>query len=188
MGSKYNIERIQENIEKFKTQQYKPEDVTIYFDMDNTLCLWSPFGNTEFALKQMYSKGFYRELMCFSEAPAVIENLQKIGFKVKILSACIDSPYCRPEKKAWINYHIPTIKDEDIILVDVGENKANYIDNIQQSILVDDYCQNLIDFYEAGGIGIKKTYSGKQRVILQVESLVDIFSILYKLNCLNRCF
>ena len=46
----------------------------------------------------MYYKGFYKELFCFPEAPAVIENLQRIGFKVKILSSCIDTPYCKAEK------------------------------------------------------------------------------------------
>ena len=74
--------------------------------------------------------------------------------------------------------------DEDIILVNKGENKADYIENIEKSILVDDYHQNIEDFYNAGGIAIKKTYSGKVRPIPQIESLVDIFSVLYDLNCL----
>lgn len=179
---KYNTELIESTIDRFKNMNYKPEQITICFDMDNTLCLFSPFGSEELSMKRMYSKGFYRELTCFSEASSVIENLQRFGFKVKILSACIDTPYCKPEKTAWIHYHLPTIKDEDIILVDVGENKADYIEDIHTTILVDDYYKNIQDFYNAGGIGVKKTFSGKERPIPQVESLVDIFSILHDFN------
>ena len=76
-------------------------------------------------------------------------------------------------------------RSEDIILINVGENKADYIDNPETSILVDDYYQNICNFYEIGGLGIKKTYSGKQRPIPQVESLVDLFSVLYSLNCVR---
>ena len=49
----------------------------------------------------------------------------------------------------------------------------------------EDYYQNICNFYEIGGLGIKKTYSGKQRPIPQVESLVDLFSVLYSLNCVR---
>lgn len=181
---KYNEELIRKNIESFKGMNYSPSDITIYFDMDNVLCLFSIFGDEDTAVKRMFHKGFYKELPCFPEAPAVIENLQRIGFKVKIISACIDTPYCRPEKELWLHYHLPTLKDEDIILVNKGENKADYIENIEKSILVDDYHQNIEDFYNAGGIAIKKTYSGKVRPIPQIESLVDIFSVLHELNCL----
>ena len=181
---KYNEELINSIIEKFREKNYSPTDITIYFDMDNVLCLFSVFGDEDTAVKRMFHKGFYKELPCFPEAPAVIENLQKIGFKVKIISACIDTPYCRPEKELWLKYHLPTLKDEDIILVNKGENKADYIENVERAILVDDYHQNIVDFYNAGGIAIKKTYSGKERPIPQVESLVDIFSLLHFLNCL----
>ena len=181
---KYNENLVNEIIEKFKSKGYKPSDITIYFDMDNVLCLFSVFGDEDIAVKRMFHKGFYKELPCFPEAPAVIENLQRMGFKVKIISACIDSPYCRPEKELWLHYHLPTLKDEDIILVNKGENKADYITDIERAILIDDFYQNIVDFYAAGGVAIKKTYSGKIRPIPQVESLVDIFSILYSLNCL----
>ena len=182
---KYNEDLVKQIIEKFKAKNYKPEDITIYLDMDNVLCLFSVFGDEETAVKRMFHKGYYKELQCFPEAPAVIENLQRVGFTVKILSSCVDSPYCKPEKELWIHYHLPSIKDEDIILINVGENKADYIGNPETSILVDDYYKNIQNFYECGGIGIKKTYSGKQRPIPQVESLVDLFSVLYSLNCVR---
>lgn len=182
---KYNEELIQSVIKDFKDRDLKPEDITIYFDMDNVLCLFSVFGDEDIALKKMYHKGFYKELPCFPEAPAVIENLQRIGFKVKILSSCIDTPYCKPEKRLWVHYHLPTMKDEDIILITNGENKSNYIEDIEKSILVEDYFQNIVNFYNVGGLAIKKTYSGKNRPVPQIESLVDIFSVLHELGCLR---
>lgn len=183
---KYNEELVKEIIEKFKSKNYKPSDITLYFDMDNVMCLFSVFGDEDIAVKRMFHKGYFKELQCFPEVPAVIENLQRIGFRIKVLSSCIDSPYCKPEKKLWLNYHIPTLKDEDIILINVGENKADYIDNPESSILIDDYYKNIQNFYEQGGIGIKKTYSGKERPIPQVESLVDLFSVLFELNCMKK--
>ena len=126
---KYNENLVKQVIDKFKSMNYKPEDITIYLDMDNVLCLFSVFGNEDTAVRRMFHKGYFKELQCFPEVPAVIENLQRIGFKIKVLSSCIDSPYCKPEKKLWLNYHIPTLSDEDIILINVGENKADYIDN-----------------------------------------------------------
>lgn len=182
---KYNEAQIKMVIDNFKSRNLSPNDITIYFDMDNVLCLFSIFGDEDIALKKMYHKNYFKELPCFPEAPAVIENLQRIGFKVKILSSCIDSPYCKPEKRLWLHYHLPTVKDEDIILISVGENKSNYIENVEKSILVEDYCQNIINFYDVGGVAIKKSYSGKKRPLPQIESLVDIFSILYNLDCLK---
>lgn len=181
----YDREWIESIIKEFRDKGYKPYEVTIYFDLDNTLALFSPYGDVEGACKAMYSKGFFRELICFAEAPAVLENLIRIGFKVKILSTCIDSPYCRKEKLEWVKYHLPFIKEEDVILISKGESKSDYICNPKCSILVDDYYENIIDMYENGGIAIKKTYSGKERPIPQVESLVDIFSVLCRLNCVR---
>lgn len=174
----YDVNLVKDNIRKFKSKRYKSDEITICFDMDNTLCLFSPFGNIEQAMKNMHKKGFYKNLTCFPEARNVIETLQKYGFNVKILSACIDSPYCKKEKLEWINTYLPSVKEEDIILVEVGENKADYIKNPNSTILVDDYHKNIQDFYEAGGIAVKKTYSGKCRPIPQVKSLNDIFNIL----------
>lgn len=181
----YNTERINEVIRDFKSKHLKPEDVTIIFDMDNTLCLYSRDGDDATALKLMWSKNFYKNLPCFQEAPATIELLQKMGFKVKILSSCIDSKYCKKEKKDWLHYHLPSIKDEDVILIDNGENKADYIKDITTCILVDDYYKNLMNWYDAGGVAIKKTYSGKERPIPQVSSLVEIVGILWDLEVIG---
>lgn len=182
----YDKDLIMQRVEEFRSKNYKPQDLTIYFDLDNTLALFSIYGTEDQVVKIMYSKGFYKELPIFTEAPYVLENLMRIGFRVKILSSCIDSPFCRPEKIEWVNYHLPFIKKRDIILIENGKTKADYIKDPTKSILVDDYFTNLMAMYEAGGIAIKKSYSGKDRPVLQISNLIDIFSVLYDLNCLNK--
>lgn len=178
----YNKEQIESIWELFKSKKLKPEDITIYLDMDNTLCIFSHYGDDDDALKKARRKGYYRNLPCFHEAPSTVETLQKIGFKVKIISACIDTKYCREEKREWIRFHLPTMKDEDIILIDNGLNKTDFVENIEFAILIDDYHKNLIDWMNKGGLAIKKTYSGKKRPIPQVSNLIEIFEILYSLN------
>lgn len=182
---KYNSEKNKKIVESFKDLHLKPEDVTIFFDMDNTLCLFCIYGKSQEALDKMYSQGFYRNLQCFSEAPYVIKTLQNIGFNVKILSSCIDTPFVKQEKYEWIKYHLPTVKDEDIILVPSGTPKSSYMGDITRSILVDDFGMNIQEVYDNGGIGIKKSYSGKKRNVLQISNLIEIFEILHQLNCLN---
>jgi len=181
---KYKSKENQKIVELFKSKNLKPEEVTIFFDMDNTLCLFSVYGKEQESLIKMYSQGFYRNLQCFSEAPYVVETLQKIGFHIKILSACIETPFVKKEKYDWIKYHFPTIQDEDIILVPANTPKSTYITDIEHSILVDDFGVNIQDVYDAGGIGIKKSYSQKERDVLQIHNLIEIFAILHQLNCL----
>lgn len=182
----YDVELINSIIERIKNEGLRPEDWTICFDMDNTLAIFSYFGNDDEALKKANRKGFYRNLQCFEEAPAVVETLQKIGFKVKILSVYLDTKYCKDEKIAWIEYHLPTVEKEDIILVPKGDKKTDYIEDIKHTILVDDYYGNLITWMEEGGLAIKKTFSGKPRPIPQVINLTEIFKILYDLGLLNN--
>lgn len=188
MGKNYNVEKINTVVAKFASHGYKPSEVDIYFDLDNTLALFSYYGNggDEEACRKMYTKGYYKELPVFSEAPETLEALKDMGFNLFILSSCIDTPFCRSEKLAWTNYHFPFIDNENIIFIDNGKCKADYITRPDQSILVDDYFVNLCSAYEVGIVGIKKTYTGKKRPLPQVSSLVDIFPVLYRLNCLNR--
>ena len=181
---KYDEKLVRVVIQKFRSKAYKHTEVTIYFDLDNTLCLFSPFGRVQQSIKAMYNKGFFLDLPCFPEAPYVLSNLKSMGYNTKILSTCINSPYCKQEKKAWVNHYLNFIPDKDILLIPEGAKKTQYITNPQSSILVDDYFSNIQDIYTVGGVGVKKTFSGKQRPVPQVENLVDIFQVLEYLNCL----
>ena len=178
---KYNTKLINQVIRDFQQHAYRPQEVTIYFDLDNTLALFSPYGDPD-SLRKMWHKGFYRNLPCFREVPYVLNELKNQGFNIKILSSCINSPYCVTEKIEWVLNHLPFIPPEDIVLVPEGEDKIAYIPTPKRSILVDDFYKNITGIYRVGGVGIKKTFSNKERPIPQVSNLMGIFSILQQLN------
>lgn len=182
----YDELKIKQIIEDFKSRNLKPSEITIYFDIDNTLGIFSYYGNDALALKKSQMKGFFRNIQCFEEAPYVIETLQNMGFNIKIITSCINTPYCKAEKLEWIKYYFPTIKETDIILIDNGQNKANYIENPEKSIIVDDFYANLMNCIDNGILAIKKTFSGKKRPIPQVENLTEIFGILFNLGVLSK--
>lgn len=181
----YPLDLMIEMKEKFKEKHLKPSDITIYYDIDNTLALFSIHGKEEEALKNMHLKGFYESLPLLDDGVKVIPVLQSIGFKVKIISACIDSTYCKPEKMIWIKRNLPTMKEEDIILCMTGEDKTQFVEDINRSILIDDYGHNLLKWARKGGYAIKKSYSMKRRNIDVINNHVEIFSILHELGCLS---
>ncbi len=162
--------------------------VTIYYDMDNTICLWAEKGKDAETLPLARKKGFFRNLKPIDDCQTAIPMLQKLGFKVKIISACIDTPYCKKEKLEWIKEHLPSIRSKDVILCNIGENKALYADDIKNSILIDDYGKNIHDWIEAGGIAIKKSRSNKQRQIPVVRNHMDIFNVLEELGILEKAY
>jgi len=182
----YNREQVVRNNLAFSKLNKRPEDVDIYVDMDNTICLFSIHGKEPEALVKMYEEGYYKNLPVLDDAVKVLPVLQAIGFNVFILSACINSPYCRKEKMEWISYHLPTIEKDKIILCDVGEDKARFVRDIRRSILIDDFHRNIQKWLDAGGVAIKKTYSNKPRPVLTIHNFVEIFQILYSLGVLNN--
>lgn len=182
--SNYNEELIRARIDAFRNKKH--DEVTVLFDMDNTLFCFSIYKQNELAMQRAYTKGFYRNLPIFPEGPSVIEALQHMGIHVGILTALIDSPYCQPEKEDSLWYYFPMISQQDITMVPPGENKIDYIKDIENTIIVDDYHVNIMKMYEEGGIAIKKSYSEKVRPVPTIHNLVEIFPILHDLNCFSR--
>ena len=132
------------------------------FDMDNTLADFNGGGG----LEKMYEKGFFKNLLPYPKAVRLLTAISKTNIEIFILSACIDSPHCKPEKMQWIKQYFPFIKEDNIILMEVGKNKAIEFIKATETIievddlLFDDYHKNLEDWYEAGGTPIK---CGKRR-------------------------
>lgn len=181
--SHYDANLINDRLMYFKNIVAKDgKQITILFDADNTLYKWSIKGKEQHSEQEMYTRFFYKNLPIFPEAVAVIENLQRLGIKCGIISAYIDSPWCRIEKEESFQYYFPMINRSDTYLVRPNTNKSELIKDIEHTILVDDYYVNINDWYNAGGIAIKKSYSGKVRPVPVVTSLIDLFSILHKLN------
>ena len=181
--SKYDEDLIKKTIDSFIARHFSGNfPVTIMFDADNTLYKFSTFNQIDTSLREMYSKGFFKQLPIFPEAPTVITNLMQLGFKCGILTSAIDSPYCVEEKMESFHYYFPMIEDENIHILKPDESKVERFGDVRDIVLVDDYHKNIMDWYEAGGVAIKKNYSGKQRPVPVVTSLIDLFYVLYRLG------
>lgn len=179
----YDCDIIDNALSKFKERRrFMKCPTSLMFDADNTLYRFSTYGEVEVSTREMYSQYFFKNLPIFHEAPIVITNLQKLGFKCGIITTAINSPYCASEKMESFKYYFPMIDQKDIHILDPKTPKWTVTDSIQDTILIDDYHKNIMDWYNAGGIAIKKSYSGKQRPVPVVTSLIDLFSVLRDLN------
>lgn len=134
----------------------------LVFDMDNTLFDFNGSGG----LERMNEKGFFAGLKPYKKAVETVSAFVRQGEKVYILSACIESPYCKAEKMESLRIHFPFIKSENVCLIPIGENKARAfcsfvgIETLNRDIILfDDYKKNLIDWMKAGGTSVK---CGKQ--------------------------
>lgn len=156
---------------------------TVLFDADNTLYLFSQHGTDAETAKNCHNRGFFKNLPIFQEAPYVLENLQKFGLRVGILSK-YRTGYAYDEKLQSFHYHFPMVSDKDIYLVPADKSKVDVVPDIRHTVLVDDFYGNINEWYEHGGVAIKKSYSGKQRPVPVVCSLIDLFYELHRLNVL----
>ena len=130
----------------------------IFVDMDGTV---ANFFEKEDCLERMYEENFFLNLKPLAFAEYINELTTYMENDIYILSACVDTPYCRQEKTDWLEEYIPFIKEENIILCNIGENKAEIIKEMlnreltQDDVLYDDYTKNLNEWEHAGGHGIK---------------------------------
>lgn len=115
----------------------------LFFDMDGTLARFYEKPNY---LEKMYEKGFFYGLKPYKWVNELSTDNRIEWENIYIISACIDTPYCRTEKLTWLRTYLPKLLPENILLCDVGENKAEIIAN-QLGDMVDDYECWLVDDY-----------------------------------------
>ena len=186
--TKYNRMLIIKTIMQFKKQKLNIKDVNIFFDIDNTLALFSQKGKDKEACAASEKEGFYETLPIFHCVEDILMYLTRLGSKVWILSAypLRDGEHsAKEEKNIWIEKHLPFIPKERRLLVPVETNKAEVIGSVcdlNTAIIIDDYGENIIQAYEMGVVGVKKTYSGKRRPCPQIQDFYDIFNVFKKLN------
>lgn len=190
-NTKYDKKLIKKTVKKFKKRELNIRDINIFLDIDNTLALFSQKGGDAIACELAQEDGFFEDLPIFHCVEDTLMDLTRLGANIWILSAYPlrpnheDMHSARTEKDKWIERYIPFIPKERRLLVPVGTNKAEIIDSVcdrKTAIFIDDYGKNIIHAYEAGIVGIKKTYSGKKRPCPQVRDFYDIFKVLKKLH------
>lgn len=115
----------------------------LFVDMDGTI---AKFYHHKQCLEKMYEQNYFLDLQPYAITKTIKELAGKSTIEVFVLSVCVKSPYCKQEKNAWLDKYLPEIDSNHRILVDVGENKADYIPHTDEpcvNILLDDYSKNL---------------------------------------------
>lgn len=119
----------------------------LVFDMDGVLANF----NVKDAVNRFdKEKGFFYNLEPLYNNYKVVNELINKGVNVYILSAS-PNKQADKDKRLWLNKYIPNLKKSHIILCRNGQNKAEFIKDIKNSILIDDYTFNLINWNNYGG-------------------------------------
>lgn len=128
----------------------------IFVDMDGTLAKWN---NVEF--EQLFEEGYFRNLEPNVDIVNEVRELIRQGENVYVLSCYLtESNYAKEEKQQWLKQYLPQLHNEKQIFVPFGTNKAEYLKEhyspiTNEDYLVDDYTQNLLEWKQYGGIGVK---------------------------------
>lgn len=123
----------------------------IYFDMDGTI---ADFYNCGDCLERMYEEDFFANLPTLPIVTAIQKLLLEYPDNIFILSACITKG-CKMEKRQWVRKNLVDMKYNNVIFCEVGENKSKYVNDMANSVLIDDYTKNLKDWLFAGGQIVK---------------------------------
>lgn len=155
----------------------------IFLDLDGTIAKF----NVRNALERFdKEKGFFANLGAYKGVECV--NQLALTNEVYIISAS-PNEQADEDKMVWISKHLNNIKQENITICRIGENKANVIQkkyNIvinENCLLLDDYTKNLVEWETFGGKGIKRITkvadnSTKKWQGLELKDLTRIAEIL----------
>ena len=160
------------------------EDVCIFVDLDNTIYKWCDRGQDKKAQKLSMVEEYYYQLPLFQGARAFVERIFDVCPNTYILSK-----YPRQgadmEKKRALHRDMPFIPDEHMIFIPLEVDKGEIMKTIANgrvSLVIDDYHENITSAYQQGFVGIKKTYSGKNRPCYQIKDYSDFFIVAKKLG------
>lgn len=131
----------------------------IFLDLDGTLARFNVRNALERFDKEV---GFFANLLAYKG----IEKVNELALtnQLFVISAS-PNDQADSDKMIWLEKYLPNIKQENITLCRLGQNKAQIIQdkyNIvinEECYLLDDYTKNLNEWESFGGKGIKRITS-----------------------------
>lgn len=151
----------------------------LFLDLDGTLARF----NVRNALKRFdKEKGFFANLKAYKYIEVV--NTLALTNDIYIISAS-PNEQADNDKIVWLKKYLPNIKDSNITLCRIGDNKGSIIKTKYQMTidnncyLLDDYTKNLTEWENLGGTGIKRLTSvaDNSRKLwqgLEIKSLLEL--------------
>ena len=131
----------------------------IFLDLDGTLARFNVRNALERFDKEV---GFFANLLAYKGIEVI--NELALTNQLFVISAS-PNDQADSDKMIWLEKYLPNIRQENITLCRLGQNKAQIIQskyNIvidEECYLLDDYTKNLNEWESFGGKGIKRITS-----------------------------
>ena len=167
----------------------------IFLDMDNVLTDFGDVRNRPDILEKMSERGFFLNLNPLPFLHEMNKVASLFPENIFIISACINSPYCKEEKIEWLKKYLPAACKENVIFTETGKKKSLYVSEkyfgskrrkiSKYDILIDDYSKNIVDWEKRGGTAIKfrnnfnnGSGNNSKYVISDFTELLDVLEVV----------